>query len=72
MAGHTIHRLRAIVLTRPMASGYHADGGGLYTYKCKDAGSKSWIFRYSMNGRRREMGLGQYATRTDRGAERVS
>src|SRR5262252_4400461 len=67
---HTIHRLRAVSLTRELDAGYHPDGGGLYL-QVTEAGSKSWIFRYSIAGKRREMGLGQYVTRTDRGAERV-
>ena len=37
--------------------GYHSDGSGLYLQVSK-SGSKSWIFRYQINGRRREMGLG--------------
>lgn len=37
--------------------GMHADGSGLYLLVSK-AGAKSWIFRYQINGRRREMGLG--------------
>jgi len=37
--------------------GMHADGNGLYLY-VKDGGAKSWIFRYQIAGRRREMGLG--------------
>jgi integrase len=38
-------------------AGMHADGNGLYLC-VKPSGSKSWIFRYQLNGRRREMGLG--------------
>ncbi|MFM1976400.1 MAG: hypothetical protein RL145_1246 [Pseudomonadota bacterium] len=37
--------------------GMHADGNGLYLC-VKPSGTKSWIFRYQINGRRREMGLG--------------
>ena len=40
--------------------GMHADGNGLYLY-VKDGGAKSWIFRYQIAGRRREMGLGAVA-----------
>ncbi|HTE36146.1 MAG TPA: Arm DNA-binding domain-containing protein [Reyranella sp.] len=40
-----------------MAAGYHPDGGGRYL-QVTDSGSKSWFFRYSMTGKRREMGLG--------------
>ena len=37
--------------------GMHADGNGLYLF-VKSAGTKSWVFRYQIHGRRREMGLG--------------
>lgn len=40
--------------------GMHADGSGLYLY-VKPGGAKSWIFRYQIAGRRREMGLGAVA-----------
>ena len=40
--------------------GMHADGGGLYLQVAKGRG-RSWIFRYQVNGRRREMGLGSLA-----------
>lgn len=38
-------------------TGLHADGGGLYL-QVAASGSKSWIYRYQLNGRRRDMGLG--------------
>ncbi len=38
-------------------TGMHSDGNGLYLC-VKPSGTKSWIFRYQVNGRRREMGLG--------------
>jgi hypothetical protein len=37
--------------------GYYADGGGLYL-QIGPSGSKSWLFRYILNRKRREMGLG--------------
>lgn len=43
--------------------GMHADGSGLYLLVSK-AGAKSWIFRYQINGRRREMGLGGVAEKS--------
>jgi hypothetical protein len=43
--------------------GMHADGNGLYLY-VKEGGAKSWIFRYQISGRRREMGLGAVANLT--------
>jgi integrase len=35
----------------------HADGHGLYL-RVQAKGSKSWIFRFQLNGKRREMGIG--------------
>ncbi len=37
--------------------GMHADGNGLYL-NVQKSGAKSWRFRYQINGKRREMGLG--------------
>src|SRR5215469_11861745 len=37
--------------------GLFADGGGLYL-RIRDDHSRSWIFRYQIRGRRRDMGLG--------------
>ncbi len=37
--------------------GMHADGGGLYL-RVQASGAKSWIFRFQLHGRRREMGIG--------------
>ncbi len=39
----------------------YADGGGLYL-QISRAGTKSWIFRFAMQGREREMGLGPLHT----------
>lgn len=39
--------------------GLHHDGDGLYLQVSKTL-SKSWIFRYRINGRERKMGLGSY------------
>jgi integrase len=35
----------------------HADGNGLYLC-VKPSGTKSWVFRFQLDGKRREMGLG--------------
>jgi integrase len=50
--------------------GLHPDGAGLYLQVTK-GGTKSWIFRFQVNGRRREMGLGSLEIRsvTDARAE---
>jgi len=37
--------------------GYHSDGAGLYLQIAK-GGTKAWVFRYAIGGKRREMGLG--------------
>lgn len=37
--------------------GMHADGEGLYL-RVQASGAKSWIFRFQLNGKRREMGIG--------------
>lgn len=41
-------------------SGLFADGGGLYL-QISSSGTKSWVFRFSFAGRRRDMGLGPVA-----------
>jgi integrase len=52
------NRLSAIGLgNKP--SGFHADGRGLYL-SVSTTGSKSWIFRYMLRGRSRDMGLGSF------------
>jgi len=42
-------------------TGMHVDGSGLYLLVSK-SGTKSWIYRYTFGGKRREMGLGSVAT----------
>jgi hypothetical protein len=44
------------VATKP--KGLWADGGGLYL-QVSATGARSWIFRYQLAGRRRDMGLGR-------------
>lgn len=39
--------------------GFHLDGGGLYL-QVTSAAARSWVFRYKINGRARDMGLGSY------------
>lgn len=39
--------------------GKYADGGGLWLIKRQDGGAQ-WVMRVTINGRRREMGLGAY------------
>ena len=39
--------------------GRHGDGRGLYLL-VKQSGARSWLLRYQVQGRRRDMGLGPY------------
>jgi len=43
--------------------GMHADGNGLYL-RVQASGAKSWIFRFQLNGKRREMGIGTLADKS--------
>jgi integrase len=54
------NRLSARAVATTTKAGYHADGGGLYL-QVAAGGTKSWIFRYTLRGRQREMGLGSIA-----------
>jgi integrase len=56
-----INRLSAKVVTNLKSPGYLSDGGGLYL-QVSPSGSKSWIFRYTLKAKPREMGLGPLAT----------
>ena len=51
-----INRLSALAV-KNLPAGKHADGGGLWLIKRDDGGGK-WIYRYTIKGKRREMGLG--------------
>jgi integrase len=54
-----VGRLVAVGLDKK-PPGMHADGGGLYLHVSK-SGGRSWILRYMLDGRAREMGLGPLA-----------
>lgn len=55
---HALNKLTASQ-ARAAAPGKYADGGGLYLYKRRDGGAQ-WVFRYTLHGRRHEMGLGRF------------
>ena len=58
--GRGIHRLNNdTVRSRSKKPGLHCDGGGLYLRVTPPAG-RSWVFRYMLDGKAREMGLGSY------------
>jgi integrase len=50
-----------LAVSRASEPGYYNDGAGLYLQVSK-AGTKSWIFRFRMGGKQREMGLGALHT----------
>jgi len=52
------NRLSAIGLANKKP-GFHPDGRGLYL-SVNPSGSRSWIFRYMLRGRSRDMGLGSF------------
>lgn len=58
-----IYKLKPLVIAREMSPGRYGDGGGLYL-QVGSTGTKSWIFRYRVGNREREMGLGAYPTTT--------
>ncbi|WP_420858926.1 tyrosine-type recombinase/integrase [Marivivens marinus] len=51
-----LHKLPSNAITS-MPAGKHEDGGGLRLVK-DETGGGYWVFRFSLHGRRREMGLG--------------
>src|SRR5262245_27966557 len=53
----TVGKLTALKVARDLPAGMYADGAGLYL-QVTGAGAKSWMFRFSLNGKAREMGLG--------------
>ncbi len=61
----TLNRLSAAKITRIKEPGMYADGGGLYlqvTSSRDGAPAKSWIYRFKLHDRAREMGLGSMTT----------
>lgn len=58
--GHSIEKLKAITLERlAKKPGLHGDGGGL-CLRVRSATARSWVFRYMLDGKAHEMGLGSY------------
>jgi len=59
----TLNRLSALKVARAKQPGMYADGGGLYL-RVAEGGSKQWVFRYAVDTRDRDMGLGPVHTLT--------
>ncbi|HZT88625.1 MAG TPA: Arm DNA-binding domain-containing protein [Stellaceae bacterium] len=53
--------LKVAAIARAKAPGYYGDGGGLFL-QISRFGTASWVFRYRVSGRLREMGLGSLDT----------
>ncbi len=56
-------RLSQKAVVNKRTPGYYPDGGGLYL-QVSESGSKSWLFRFALNGKERQMGLGPFHTVT--------
>jgi integrase len=52
-----MHKLTALTASKIDRPGLHSDGGGLYLCIGRN-GARSWVMRYMLSGRAREMGLG--------------
>ncbi len=55
----TRDELTAMAVKALATPGLHRDAGGLYL-QVQKAGQRSWIYRYTLRGRTRDMGLGGY------------
>ena len=55
----TKNRLSPVGVKNLKTPGLHADGGNLYL-RVAPGGSKGWIFRFTLDGRTRDAGLGSY------------
>jgi hypothetical protein len=52
-----VHRLTAKTIATIKSPGFYCDGGGLFL-QVGDGGARSWIYRYMLAGKARDMGLG--------------
>jgi integrase len=52
-------KLSAVEVAKVKGPAVLHDGGGLYL-RVSPTGSKSWVFRFQLDGKRRDMGLGPY------------
>lgn len=58
-----IEKLSPLGVSKAMKPGYYGDGAGLWL-QVSSSGGKSWIFRFTLSGKQREMGLGPAHTVT--------
>lgn len=52
-------KLSAVEVANTKRAGVLHDGGGLYM-RVSETGSKSWVYRFQLDGKRRDMGIGPY------------
>ncbi len=52
-----LHNALTAVAVKNAGPGRHADGAGLHLL-VKDSGSRSWVYRFMLNGKSRDVGLG--------------
>ena len=52
-----LHNALTALAVKNAGPGRHADGGGLHLL-VKDSGARSWVFRFMLNGKSRDLGLG--------------
>src|SRR5215470_1539202 len=52
-------KLSAVEVAKAKGPAVLHDGGGLYL-RASEKGTKSWVFRFQLDGKRRDMGLGPY------------
>jgi integrase len=52
-------KLSAVEVAKAKGPAVLHDGGGLYL-RVSETGTKSWVFRFQLDGKRRDMGLGPY------------
>ena len=57
MAAHTVNKLTAIFVKKAKEPGKYGDGNGLFLH-VKLSGAKHWVQRLTVNGKRRDIGLG--------------
>src|SRR5215470_10741494 len=54
-----VGKLSAVEVHKAKGPAVLHDGGGLYL-RVSPTGAKSWVFRFQLYGKRRDMGLGPY------------
>ena len=59
--GRQINKLSALMVAKEKQPGYYGDGAGLYL-QVSPTGTKSWILKFTLQGKAREMGLGPLHT----------